>query len=531
MKLFKRTLALLLVICFVGLALVACGKKPNGDETDAGENNGNNGNKVTETETNIYGEPSFTTVLPVNDLDFEGEEIAILLRNNEVTVREWYKESPEDELDKAVAMRNAAVEETLNIEVKYDIISFPGDFHQMAEMANGMIIDDVASDLHYYDIAVHFALIGGYADIRDYNANLLDKVTFPYFDFSLPCWNQSIVDTTVNNRLHLIAGDVNISQFDYAVVFWYNKTLYDREKDATDHNDIQDLALEGLWTYDELYMWANRLASDSNGTTGWQADDTYGYAEMQANNNTQPVPKDAIAAAFDIDLLIKNPDGTHAFSIAGNEKAAQAREMWINLHEATGTWSGGGSVNNFASGKYLFWSAEMYPGKDANMTIREMDDKYGLLPMPKFDADQEQYYTASYDGYSLMSVLDHAESTIPTKGDVVSAFLQLSTEESYTSVRGYYFNRIVKPKYFGTDDSLGTVSKSVQLFDIIISNITFDFWTIYAPQLGQLTWVWRTSLLPDWDTMETQYISRQSELDEALRSMDEWFDLIESEDE
>ena len=531
MKLFKRILALMLVLCFIGLALVACGPKPGANETDAEGNAGNAGDKSTETQTNIYGEPSFTTAIQYNDLDFEGEELTVLLRNNEVTVREWYKESPEDELDEAVAMRNAAVEETLNLTINYEIISFPGDFHQMAEMANGMIIDDVASDLHYYDVAVHFALIGGYADIRDYNANLLDEETFPYFDFSLPCWNQSIVDTTVNNRLHLIAGDVNISQFDYAVVFWYNKTLYDREKDATDHEDIQDLALEGLWTYDELYVWANRLASDSNGTPGWQGDDIYGYAEMQANNNTQPVPKDAIAAAFDIDLLLENPDGTHSYNIVGNEKAAKAREMWIKLHEATGTYSGGGSVNNFASGKYLFWSAEMYPGKDANMTIREMDDKYGLLPMPKFDADQPQYYTASYDGYSLMSVLDHAESTIPTKGKAVSAFLQLATEESYTSVRGYYFNRIVKPKYFGTDDSLGTVSKSVELFDIIISNITFDFWTIYAPQLGQLTWVWRTSLLPDWNTMEAQYVSRQAELDEALLSMDVWFGLIEKEEE
>ena len=531
MKILTRSICLLLVLCFLGVALIGCGKKNGGDETDAGKNSGNNGNnEVTETETNIYGEPSFTTPHNYNELDFEGEELTVMLRNNEVTVREWYKESPEDELDEAVAMRNAAVEETLNIEMNYEIMSFPG-WSEYLSGFNSIIVDDVVQDLHYYDIAVHWALGAGYTSIRDCNANLLDDETFPYFEFTLPCWNQSIVDTEVNGRLHLIAGDINISQFDYATVIWYNKTLYDNKKDATDHEDIQDLALEGLWTYDELYMWATRLHEDSNGTTGWQADDTYGYAEMQANNNTQPVPKDAIAAAFDIDLLIENPDGTHAFSIVGNEKAEQARSMWINLHEASGTYSGGGSVNHFASGKYLFWAAEMYPGKDANMAIREMEDKYGLLPMPKFDADQEQYYTASYDGYSLMSVLDHAESTIPTKGDAVSAFLQLATEESYTSVRGYYFNRIVKPKYFGTDDSLGTVSKSVELFDIIISNITFDFWTIYAPQLGQLTWVWRTSLLPDWNTMEAQYLSRQNELDEALRSMDVWFGLIEDEED
>ena len=530
MKLFKRILALMLVLCFIGTALIACGNNAGSKETEADENKGNE-NKTTETETNIYGEPSFTGVVPVNDIDFEGEEITILLRNNEVTVREWYKESPEDELDEAVAMRNSAVEETLNLEVNFEIVNLPGNFDQLAATANGMIIDDVVQDLHYYDIAVHFALVGGYASIRDINANLLDETTFPYFDFTLPCWNQSIVATQVNDRLHLIAGDVNISQFDYAVVMWYNKTLYDNKKESTDHNDIQDLALEGLWTYDELYMWASRLYEDSNGTAGKQSDDTYAYAEMQANNNTQPIPKDSIAAAFDIDLLLENPDGTHAYNILGNEKAATARTMWIQLHEATGTWSNGGSVGNFAAGKYLFWAAEMYPSKDGNMTIREMEDKYGLLPMPKYSVDQDEYYTAAYDGYSLMSVLDHAESTVPTKGEAVSAYLQLTTEESYTSVRGYYFNRIVKPKYFGTDNSLGTVTKSQTLFDTIISNITFDFWTIYAPQLGQLTWVWRTHLLPDWNTMEAQYLSRQAEFDEALLEMDAWFGLITIDEE
>ena len=125
-----------------------------------------------------------------------------------------------------------------------------------------------------------------------------------------------------------------------------------------------------------------------------------------------------------------------------------------------------------------------------------------------------------------MSVLDHAESTVPTKGEAISAYLQLATEESYTSVRGYYFNRIVKPKYFGQDDSLGTVTKSITIFDNIINNLTFDFWTIYSGQLGNLTWIWRDSLLADRNSAEAAYLSRQAELDEALLEMDAWFGLI-----
>jgi hypothetical protein len=530
MNFLKRTIALPLVLCFVLTALVACGKKTENGDTEESDNDASQ-NQATEKQTTIYGEPTCEGIVPTEDLDFEGEELTVLLRNNEVTVREWYKESTEDELDEAVAMRNAAVEETLNLNINYEIINY-GDFNSGTATFNGMIAEDVISDMHYYDIAVHWALAGGYASIRDYNANVLDDNQFPYFDFSLPCWNQSVVNgTVVNDRLHLFCGDVNISQFDYAVVMWYNKTLYDEKREDTDHENIQELALDGLWTYDELYMWANRLYEDSNGTAGKQADDTYGFATRAPNINTQPIPKDALAAAFDVEILITNPDGTHSYNIIGNDKAEKVRDMWIKIFEVSGTWGDGGSTANFASGKYLFWSAEMYPGKQDNMTIREMDDKYGLLPMPKYNSDQEQYYTASYDGYSLMSVLDHAKSTVQTKGEAISAFLQLATEESYTSVRGYYFNRIVKPKYFGTDDSEGTVSNSIALFDIIIANITFEFWTIYSNQLGNLTWAWRDSMLASRNSLEAQYLAKQAEFDKSLREMDAWFGLITLEDE
>ena len=125
MKLFKRTIALLLVLCFIGVALVACTKKPDEQGTDDAGNNGNAGNKSTETETNIYGEPSFTTTIQYENLDFEGEELTIMLRNNEVTVREWYKESTEDELDEAVAMNKIAFTIT-NVRAFFGVITPAG---------------------------------------------------------------------------------------------------------------------------------------------------------------------------------------------------------------------------------------------------------------------------------------------------------------------------------------------------------------------------------------------------------------------
>ena len=530
MKLTKKILALMLVLCFIGLALVACGPKPGSDETDAGANNGNSGNKTTETETNVYGEPSFTTAIPYDDLDFEGEELVMLLRNNIQNTREWYKESPEDELDEAIAMRNEAVCESLNVEITFEFLDGNGMDH--TAYVNGLmsyISTDVQSDLHYYDIGCNFSYYTTSAAIRDYAANFMDTEQFPYFDFSLPCWNQTIIeDTTFNGRLHYVAGDSNISMFDAAMIMWHNKTLYDEKREPTDHENMQDLALEGLWTYDELYRWASRLYEDSNGTTGKQSDDTYGFGAFGRN----PCPADCLPYAWDLTLLVENNDQTHEFNIVGNDKAESALEKYRNLLAANGcTMSAGLEANtsNFAAGHYVFYNDRLFWNYEQNMKIREMDDKYGLLPMPKYDIEQEQYGTTSQDYYNLYMIIDHAESTIKTKGEAISAFLQLANEESYTGVRGYYFNRVIKPKFFGTDDSEGTVTKSIALFDIIISNIEFDFMTIYSMPLNNINHLWRTACY-DIGTLESAFLGKEATFNEALISCDVWLGL-RSEDE
>ena len=113
--------------------------------------------------------------------------------------------------------------------------------------------------------------------------------------------------------------------------------------------------------------------------------------------------------------------------------------------------------------------------------------------MPKYDAAQENYGTTSQDYFNVFSVLDHSNSSKPTKGEAISAALQLANEESYTSVRGYYFNRIIKPKFFGTDDSEGTVTKSIALFDIIVANIELDYFSLYSPMLANIDHLWRNT--------------------------------------
>ena len=324
----------------------------------------------------------------------------------------------------------------------------------------------------------------------------------------------------MNDRLHYVSGDVNLTLFDAAMVIWYNKTLYDEKRDPADPDNMQLYALEGGWTYEHLYRWASRLYEDSNGTAGRQNDDTYGYA----NPAFAVAPHDAYPYAFDLEFLTYNPDGTHDFNIIGNNKVEDAFTKVRNLIDANGNCSDP-TVASFTAGNYVFYPSVIYPGEDANMMIREMEDTYGLLPMPKYDVEQEEYGTTTQDFYTLMTVIDHKESTIPTKGHAVSAFLQLMTEESYTSVRGYYFNRIIKPKYFGTDDSEGTVTNSIALFDIIVANIEFEYWSIYSAQLNDVAWLWRDAFRDGATSIESVYLSNESSFIDAIHGTDEWLGL------
>ena len=544
----KRVICLLLVAILMIAALASC--SGGGDVTD-GSGSGEGGNNAQQTgkQTNEYNEETFTSVVPVDDLDFEGDTLKILHRDSLPVQREWYKDVAEDDLDEVIAMRNEAVAETLNVKVAYEAMG-SSLYEDCLNQFTTAIKEDVDNDFHNYDIVANYAYAGANVAVRDYIANLADKSVFPYFEFSLPCWNQAIVNTTlINDQLYYITGDINLSTFDKTMVIFLNKKMYNDKKDANDPVDLQDLALEGYdsvnkvgqaggFTYDDLYRWST-VWEDNNGESGSQHDDFHAISAGYGS-----IPLDAFPYAWDLEYIETNADGSHAYAVSGNAKVEAAITKAQNLlngsisegvsnHDDTGNCSLGGysePISHFAADKSIFALHILYNNETDNTTLREMSSEFGLLPMPKYDADQENYGTTAHDAYTLMTVIDHANSSIPTKGEMVSAYLQYSTEESYTNVRGYYINRIVKPKYFGTDDTNGSVTKSIAIFNIIADNVEFTFISVYAPQLnGVLNNCWRDVVTGNHamnaTTAQGAYESDSANYDTMLDEVDTWLGL------
>lgn len=465
------------------------------------------------------------TYMGWDSFDFEGETLTVLVRNDQRVTREWEKEIiDDDELDLAVANRNDVVEGNLNLCVNIiylngsDVDSWRTAFIQRVQ-------SDVDNYLHDIDIAAGYGFHGFHPALRDYYHNVHDKDTFPYFDLDFMCWNQTLVKNgTLNGRLYSLVGDINLSMFDAANVIWHNKDMYDRIKTDDDVADIQDLAIVGDWTWLELYKWASYSNNSQDGACSHE----YGACIPNTAEAVVSVP-----AAFDFDLIRTASNGSHSYSI-GTEDVFQALSKWKNLVDRCENSMNSvseecdcvfGIRSHFTNGKVLFMADVLNASEEINDAIRTMEDNYSILPWPKADEGQAQYYTMSQDYMNVMHILDHSRSSVPTKGEAVSAYLQYAAEYTYTHVRGYYFERIVKPKFYGTDDSSGLVTKSVSLFVTIIDGIRFDFATIYSSSLCDFVEnVWCEAAITG-KTLEEKFNGNKDEYVGMLERFDKWFGI------
>ncbi len=497
----KKLLSLLLVSVILLMSFVACANTTT-KETQATE-------KSTGTETDKYTQIVFESAVP-KGLDFEGVELVLYTTAGYNSEREWVKvEGYENEIDMAVQDRNDKVEAEMNLKIRVEAEVSPGNWDKWNETIHTNILNDVATG-HFYDMYT-MGSNTNYLKVRGAQANLLDNGVFPYFDFTKPCWTQSIVNFAVNGKLFFAVGDLNIKNIESTTVVWHNKTLYDEVKTSDDPDDLQDYALDGLFNYDVLYRWANLVVE---GGTGVKHDNKYGLGDMTGSFYS------VAPYAWDFKMVTENADGTYSFNIIGNEKGNNAVDDIRTLGAMKGVNTCLGAYTNsnvctaqesqakhFAAGKFMFFFSNLYLGEEDGMLVREMADKYCVLPFPKYYEDQSAYYTTVVSP-TMTSALNHPEGVI--RGEAISAFYQRSTELSYTDIRAMYIESIIKPRFFGADDDDGTVSKSIDTFNEIYSSIKFDLISVYGAQIEKINWLVLDMIEKNDRSLEENFISNDN---------------------
>ena len=503
MKNTAKIIALLLSLLMILPLAVACSNDP---ATEATDNNADTvSDVVTESETqkpvvtDKYGQESQEITEDLENYDGQGASVNILIRSGQGYRREWFNEGDLDALENEIHYRNLDVEEYLNVKLNY-ILNTKAD-----EKMNELIEQAGKGGTGAYDIISNYAAYSTSTNVLQYYVNFTND-QLVHVDLTKPYWNQAFIkDAKAFDRLFVCVGDVNLSVYDREMVVFYNKA---KAEVYLADIDLYQMVLDKKWTYDVFYEIIADLHED-NGTSDTE-DDFYGVASIRGSEFC-----DGFLYSLGCNLTQTDSDGYHYLvTDTAYTRISSAFTKTAEFWATDGAIIIEGSGNNytfFTQGHALFDIDVMYHYESGNQMLREMEDGFGIVPLPMYDEDQGVYYAGVQDAHNVMSVMSHFRQDY----ERTSAVLECLNSFSYSGVRPYYIEKIVKGQFLD--------QKSNEVFGFILDGARWDFADIYNKAIGGIrNKIWRDPLKKGETSIDTSYTGNMEALNGNLAIIDEW---------
>ena len=445
----KIILALLLAVLFTLPLLAACSdpEAPAGDTTSPIA--ATDGESVEETTADPFAGVNF------NDTDFT------FLAWKQSVIEYFGDDSKGDMIESAVYKRNSIVETKLG--VKLDFIVEAGNsstFKTFCEAAN----TNISAGAHAYDGMACYSRAASLLMVNGSLANLYDV---DYLNFENDWWPASLVKlNTIGDALYFASGDIASSLL-YQMMF-----LGINNDKAKEYNisGIQELALEGGWTLDKMFeIIAGVYVDKTGGATPRDPTNTYGLYVI-----AHPV-LDVFYLGAGLHYVEFDADGQAVVSadVAG-DKSIDLRDR---LKQAF--WNGSDSPGFFhtsnenykyiSSGECLLYVLD---GTRLQTYMRNADYDYSILCAPKYNLDQEEYYTGVGFPHSMYCIPVDANDR-----NMSGAVIEMLAREGYNEVTPVIFETSFKYRYSNGEGD-------ARMFDIIRRGVVFDFGRTLFDQIG-----------------------------------------------
>ena len=489
MKKVKQFISALLLISL--LASVSCGGAGNADTgTSAPEQTDG---------TTTAEETTISDSLP-SDLNYGGETFTMLV-NGSVGAPEFFVDEQDgDVVNDAIYNRNARVSERLNVNFKF--IEEPGAFNERKTFAQRVSQSVLANDSTYDAVAGYSMAIASLAA----DNMLIDLNSMEYIDLAKPWWSQNLMSqSSVNGKLYFASGDISTTLTYMMYAMYFNKNIMA----ANNIEEPYDLVLDGKWTLDKLLELSTGVYQDLNGDGQKKVDDDLFGLETYA------VYVDPYFYSCGLRTTELDADGVPQIStLFGSEQTQALIEKLVNAFFATNDCVISGYDSKelykyFEQNRFMFSARAVQYGVT---NLRNADFEYGILPMPKWDEAQEDYYTIASFPYSLYCIpLDAKDS------DMSSAVLEALASESSKLITPAVFEVALKVKYSSDD-------KMAQMYDIIRASMTYDFGRVFTDNLDSLTYsMFRDSVVGENTNWASTYAKKEKTLQSKMAKLREKF--------
>jgi hypothetical protein len=501
----KRIIAFLLALVTLTLCFASCaetgGEETTPDVTNATPSGTEADTTPVETEppTDEWGRPYVESPTAEGTKLSDGTVITVLMRNSETWNRELYSESESgDMLNDEIYKRNLQLEEDLNF--TFEFIESPSK----EDSQRTIVAEFESGGASGIDLASNYAFYSTNAALRNCYMNIHNIETM---NVSHPWWNQTYVNAaTIKDQLYFIVGDLNLSVVDRSLAIYYNATL------ANDYQlgNLYDVVLDGQWTIDLLLQYTKDTWVDTNQSSAIDLPDKIGLISILGSE-----AYDGFLTAFGIDILAKTADDGLDI-IWDPEKVSNALDYQITLFSNNnGAFLHSNHTelcNKFTNDEALFWIYCIYGSSAQNQALRSMSSSYGLLPLPKYDLDQPNYYTTAQDAYSIMSVM----ATSKQFNEVGIVFEEWNYR-SYMDIQPVYCEVIMKTRYLNDVES-------GMIFDLILDSIKFDTGMVYGSEIDSIATSTRSIVKSGNNTFASTYRIQKRAYGNKIKQLLKYFE-------
>ncbi|MCL2776023.1 MAG: extracellular solute-binding protein [Oscillospiraceae bacterium] len=465
----KKIVALFLVLILIFTTLISCNSSNKSNNSVTGDSNST-------TDPNATAAPGETTTERIDpnlpSEDYGGYTFTFL--SHQENSDDWYQPDPReitaqiddstgqeietgDPINDAVYKRNATLEDKYNISFK--LVTKPDEKTELSKTVK-------AGDAVYDAVMMFNNNIPGIVP-----ADLLTDVSkLTYVDLSKPWWDPAVNSMSIEHKNYLLGGDLLILDNEATNALVFNKDLM-----ASLGMDLPyNLVTQGKWTMDVLNQYVKGSSSDLNGDGQMKPDDDrWGFVTFNdtlhallvsgggtlALKDDNDIPYMTLTTDRNLSVISKAMDIMYNKQDVLNIQSdistpGTANVNWFNSY-----------YNAFQNNRALFeWVRMRVVDK-----FRGMDANFGIIPLPKFDENQANYYSVvnPYTGV-LLGVPKSVQDL-----DRTSVILEAMAAESRYTLQPAYYDIVLQRKYTRDDESQ-------QMLDIIFNSRVYDIGAVYS---------------------------------------------------
>ena len=354
----------------------------------------------------------------------------------------WVEELTGDAVNDAVYNRNLSINERFNC----NITLTPGDVNSIVRQA-------VQSGDGTYKLAFpNMATAASMAQV----GLLMDYNKLENLNLTESWWDQGTLAMEIAGKVFFMNGDINYLDNDVTYIQMFDKQL------ITDVGlDVPyDLVREGKWTIDQFREMCMNVTTDLDGDGSFTDADRYGYVTTSEGPCT-------FFYGSDLKLISYDANGVPVLDIDMDKTVSTLEKVVKIISEDNITRI----PSSTETGKIMFLEDRvLFYGEVLSyvVNLRDMETAFGVLPIPKYDEMQEEYYT-------YCNAISSTATVPKTSEDVgmITSVLEGMAIQSYIQVTPAYYDIALSRKY--TRDN-----ESAEMLDIALANRVYDIGRIYS---------------------------------------------------